>query len=86
MMNQAERTLADILELASNSDLLQSQDWDAIAAEAVGGCAPAQYIVAEAFARRGELGCARQWYRRSAKQHYGPALSKLAQLKRGSAA
>ena len=81
-----EKLLLEVLKTASQSGALQSQDWAAIASEAVNGCAPAQYIVATAFEKQGNLSGAKEWYERSAAQQYPPAVSKLALLKRNSAA
>ena len=86
MPSELERSLSAVLRETTKNDLLAAQDWAAIAAEAVKGCASAQYIVAAAFEKQGNLGSARQWYQRSAAQRYAPAVSKLAKLKRGSAA
>ena len=72
--------------LASNSPAFSIEDWRAIASEALSGSAPAQYIVATAFEERGDLTQARDWYERSAAQHYHPAVSRLAALQSGSAA
>ena len=86
MPSKLEESLSVVLRKSSAGDLLAAQDWNAIAAEAVKGCAPAEYMVAAAFEKQGDLGSAQQWYQRSAAQQYSPAASKLAQLKRGSAA
>jgi len=86
MPSELERSLSAVLRETSESDLLAAQDWAAIAAEAVKGAAPAEYIVAAAFEKQGDLGSARRWYQRSAAQQYAPAAAKLAQLDRGSAA
>ena len=86
MSDELETSLSAVLRETSTSDLLAAQDWAAIAAEAVKGNAPAQYIVATSFEKQGDLNSAKEWYQRSAAQQYAPAAVKLAQLKRGSAA
>jgi len=67
--------------VSSGSSLLESQDWDAIFALAQDGCAPAQYIVAGSFEKRGDIAEAQEWYQRCALQNYTPAASRLAQLR-----
>ena len=65
----------------SKRTLLESHDWDAIAALALEGWAPAQYIVGASFEKRGDLERALEWYQRCAAQDYPPAACKLEQLK-----
>ena len=86
MPSDIEQSLSAVLEQAYESELLQSDDWAAIAAEAASGCASAQYIVAVAFEKQGDRGGAQEWFQRSAVQGYSPAVLKLVQLKPGSAA
>lgn len=63
--------------LMGNQSMLEGQECQAIADEAMAGSAPAQYIVATAFENLGDLDQANEWYRRSAEQQYAPAFSKL---------
>jgi TPR repeat protein len=72
--------------LASERTAFAIEDWHAIAAEALAGSAPAQYIVATAFEGLGDFTQARDWYEQSAAQQYRPAVSRLAALQSGSVA
>jgi len=72
--------------LASKSPAFATEDWQAIASEALAGSAPAQYIVATAFEGLGDFTQARDWYEQSAARQYRPAVSRLATLQSGTAA
>jgi len=48
--------------------------------EAEEGNAPAQFIVASALERAAELGEAKDWYQRAARQGYHPAQERLRRL------
>jgi len=72
--------------LASKNPAFVMEEWQAIACQALVGCAPAQYIVATAFEGLGDFTQARNWYEQSAAQQYRPAILRLATLQSGSAA
>ena len=77
-MVDEENTLTMTLRsLATENEVLKPEDWDAIVTEAEANCAPAQYIVGAAFEKIGDSVHARDWYQRSAKQQFPPALAKL---------
>lgn len=85
-MSHQDLILGALQFLASKTPAFVLEDWRAIASEALAGSAPAQYVVATAFEGLGDLPQARDWYERSAAQHYPPAVSRLTARHSGSAA
>ena len=69
--------LAALRALATENDVLEGQDWQVVAQEALSGSAPAQYIVASGLEQLGDVIQARKWYQLSAAQGYLPAVSRL---------
>lgn len=66
--------------LASNGSGFAIEDWKAIAADALAGSAPAQYLVTTAFESLGDFSEAAYCYAQSAAQLFSPAISKLGAL------
>lgn len=81
-----QTVLAALQSLAGEDSALAEKDWQAIAAEALRGSAPAQYIVATGFEKLGDITQALAWYEKSAIQRYSPARAKLKKLKADPAA
>jgi TPR repeat protein len=66
--------LLRLQSLAGENCSLTDEEWEAIASEALGGSAPAQFIVATAFEKTGDKLRAEEWYVRAARQGYLPAV------------
>jgi len=77
-MSEQESAVLSALQALTMEHLLEPEIWQSIAAEALSGVAPAQYIVATAFEELGNMRQAREWFELSAAQGHAPALAKLA--------